>query len=41
MRELLNDIKGENFTRREILVYGIAYPLGLIAMCMIAELLNK
>ena len=38
MRELLNDFHSENFTCKEILVYGIAYPLGLIAVCMLAEL---
>jgi len=37
MEELLNDFNSENFTRREIIVYGIAYPVGLIAAYIIAE----
>jgi hypothetical protein len=39
MRELINDIKGEAFTRREVVMYGIVYPLGLIVACMVAEAL--
>ena len=41
MEELLNDFNSENFTRREIIVYGIAYPVGLIAVCMLAEALVR
>ena len=41
MRELLNDIYNENFTRKKIIVYGIVYPVGLIAVCMLAEALVR
>lgn len=41
MRELLKvfekDIAQENFTRREILIYGIIAPLVLILICGLAE----
>lgn len=44
MRELFEilskDIKSENFTMREIIVYGIIAPLGLIAACVLAEIIN-
>ena len=44
MRELFEilskDIKSENFTMREIVVYGIIAPLGLIAACVLAEIIN-
>lgn len=42
MRELFEilskDIKSENFTLREIIIYGIIAPLGLIAACVLAEI---
>lgn len=40
MKELLEimgkDIKNENFTRREYVVYGIVAPLVLVLMCGLA-----
>ena len=40
MKELLEimgkDIKSENFTRREYVVYGIVAPLVLVLMCGLA-----
>jgi len=38
---LSKDIKSENFTRKEIVVYGIIAPICLIAACVVAEMLNK
>lgn len=44
MRELFKilqkDIMGEDFTRREFIIYGIVAPLALIAACVIAEVIN-
>lgn len=31
----------EQLTWSDILKYAVVYPLGLIAACMLAELLNK
>lgn len=33
---LLKDIKDENFTKREYIVYGIATPLVLVALMAVA-----
>lgn len=35
------DIKSENFTRTEYIVYGVIAPLGLIADCLLAEWLES
>ena len=35
------DIKSDNFTRKEIVIYGIIAPLALILVCGIAEWLSK
>ena len=40
IKELKKDYESENFTKREWIVYGILAPLGLIAVCLIAELIN-
>jgi hypothetical protein len=44
MKELFDilrkDIMSENFTRRELVVYGIIAPLALIAACVLAEVIN-
>lgn len=43
-RELFNlfekDIYSEDFTMRERIVYGIAYPLGLIAIAVLAGIIK-
>ena len=31
MKEIIADIKGENFTRKEVVIYGLIAPLALIA----------
>lgn len=45
MKELIKvfekDIKGENFTRKEIIIYGIIAPIALILVCGLAEWLSK
>jgi hypothetical protein len=38
MKQLIDDIMSENFTRRDYIIYGIVYPLGLIAVMLIASL---
>lgn len=43
MKELIKvfekDIKSENFTRTEIVIYGIIAPLALVAVCGLAEVI--
>ena len=43
MKELIKvfekDIKSENFTRTEIVIYGIIAPLALAAVCGLAEVI--
>ena len=45
MKELFEifekDIMSENFTRKEIVIYGIIAPLALILVCGLAEWLSK
>ena len=45
MKELFEifekDIKRENFTRKEIVIYGIIAPRALILVCGFAEWLSK
>ena len=33
------DIKSDNFTRKEIVIYGIIAPLALVAVCGLAEVI--
>ena len=40
MKQLIDDIMSENFTRRDYIIYGIVYPLGLIAVMLIASLIE-
>ena len=35
------NIYNDNMSVKAILKYAVVYPLGLIAACMLAELLNK
>jgi hypothetical protein len=37
---MMKDILSEDFTKREYIIYGIMAPLGLIAACMLAEVIN-
>lgn len=42
MRELfdimLKDIQVENFTRKEMVVYGVVYPAALVVVCLVASI---
>jgi hypothetical protein len=42
MKELMNimlkDIQVENFSRREMVIYGVVYPAALVVVCMIASI---
>lgn len=35
---MLKDIQVENFTRKEVVVYGVVYPAALVVVCMIASI---
>ena len=35
---LMKDIQVENFTRKEMVKYGLVYPAALIVTCMIASI---
>lgn len=39
MKEIIDDIKAENFTKKEFIVYGIIVPLALVAATMIGGML--
>ena len=43
MKELIKvfdkDIKSENFSNKEIVIYGIIAPLALVAVCGLAEVI--
>lgn len=43
MKELIEilqkDIESEDFTLREIVVYGIVAPLAVVAACVLAEVI--
>jgi len=44
MKEFFNimakDILSENFTRKDYVIYGIIAPMALIAICMLASLVE-
>ena len=35
---MLNDIQVENFTRKEMVVYGVVYPAALVVVCLVASI---
>lgn len=35
---LMKDIQVENFTRKEMVKFGVVYPAALIVICMIASI---
>lgn len=39
MKEIIDDIKAENFTKKEFVIYGIIVPLGIVSVAMIGGLL--
>jgi len=36
MKELIDDILNEDFTKREVVVYGLVAPILLILVCLLA-----
>ena len=38
---LMKDIQMENFTRKEMVKYGVVYPAALIVICMIASIFSN
>ena len=39
MKQIIDDIKAENFTRREFIIYGIIAPLALVVVTILGGLL--
>lgn len=39
MKEIIDDIKAENFTKKEFVIYGIIVPIGIVVVAMIGGLL--
>ena len=37
---LAKDLQSENFTLKEMVVYGVIAPMALVAVCMIASIFN-
>lgn len=37
---LAKDLQSENFTLKEMVVYGVVAPMALVAVCMIASIFN-
>ena len=35
---MLKDIRVENFTRKEMVVYGVVYPAALVVVCLVASI---
>lgn len=35
---MLKDIQVENFTRKEMVVYGVVYPAALVVVCLVASI---
>lgn len=40
MKRIIEDIKAENFTKQEFIVYGVIVPLALVAITIIGGLLS-
>lgn len=38
---LEKDLQSENFTLKEIVVYGLLTPVAFLAACLVAELINS
>lgn len=37
---LAKDLQSENFSTREMVIYGVVAPMALVAVCMIASIFN-
>lgn len=40
MKRIIDDIKVENFTKQEFVVYGVIVPLALVAITFLGGLLS-
>ena len=40
MKKILEDLKAENFSVKEMVVYGALYPMGLIVVLVVAGALG-
>jgi len=44
MKQLFNilakDLQSENFTLKEMVVFGVVAPMALIAVCLVASIFN-
>lgn len=38
---LAKDIKTEDFSRKECVIYGIFAPLAMVAVCVLAEIISS
>jgi len=39
--DIKNDFLSENYTLKDVLIYGITVPLWLIAMCLVNDMVQK
>lgn len=39
MKQIIDDIKAENFTKKDFVIYGIIVPIGIVVVAMIGGLL--
>ena len=37
MKKILEDLRAENFSKEEMLVYGVLYPMGLLVVLIAAS----
>lgn len=41
MNKIIDDIKAENFTRMEFVVYGVIVPLCIVAVALLGGMLEQ
>jgi len=41
MKELIEDLKGEDMIIKQWMLYGLLLPLSIVAMCVVAEVINQ
>jgi hypothetical protein len=37
MKKILEDLRAENFSKKEMVVYGVLYPIGLMVVLVVAS----
>lgn len=37
---MMNDLKNEGITKKDVLIYGVVAPIALVALCWLAEWIN-